>query len=116
MKQFKLRIGLGCIPFLGFVIVLFWGMFSVYAINRKRSQVFIYDLVCMAGMLIAFIPMGLGIYFFMQNVDLSNTSLIVGVLLSISIVGLYFMTAGCLAVQFIYCKKLIDCRNMQNLS
>ncbi|MDE7168308.1 MAG: hypothetical protein K2O28_05615 [Clostridia bacterium] len=116
MKWFKLKIGLGLIPFFGFVIDLFWGMFSVYKVNRKSSQVFFYDFVAMIGMFIVFIPMGLGIYLFTQYADLTNITLVVGVELSIVFVGLYLMTAVCLAVQYLYCKKLVANKNAQNLS
>ena len=116
MERFKLKIGLGLIPFFGFIITLFWGMFSVYAVNRKRIQVFFYDVAVMIGMLIIFIPMGLGIYFFMQNTDLTNTALVMSVVLSIVVGGLYLMTAVCLAIQYLYCKKLVARSNMENLS
>ena len=116
MERFKLKIGLGVIPFFGFMIALFWGMFSVYAVNRKRLQVFLYDFAVMIGMLIIFIPMALGIYFFIQNADLSNKTLVAGVVLSIVLVGLYLMTAVCLAIQYLYCKKLVARRDMQYLS
>lgn len=111
MERFKLKIGLGLIPFFGFIIVLFWGMFSVYAVNRKRSQVFLYDFAAMIGMLIVFIPMGLGIYFFIQNADLTNTILVMSVELSIALVGTYLMTGVCLAIQYLYCKKLVALKN-----
>ena len=116
MDRFKLKIGLGAIPIFGFFIALFWGMASVYAINRRRMQVFFYGVISILGMLVVTIPMYIGIYFFMQNVDKTYTALIVGGLLSIIIVGLYFMTAICLAVQYLYCKKLIDRQNTQYLS
>lgn len=115
MKRFKLKIGLGIIPFFGFIIVLFWGMFSVYAFNRRRIQVFLYDLACMAGISIIFIPMGLSSYFFIQNTNLTNTAFVISVLLSIYLVGFYLMTAMCLAVQYFYCKKLAVCQNAQYL-
>lgn len=116
MGRFKLKVGLGFIPFLGFLIILFWGMFSVYAVNHKRIQVLQYDLACMAGIIIVFVPMGLGIYFFIQNVDPTNKSLVIGVLLSICLVGLYLITAVCLAIQYLYCKKLFARQNTQYLS
>ena len=116
MEKLKLKIGLGVIPFFGFIIILFWGMLSVYAVNRNRKQVFLYGVASMIGMLIIFTPIGLGIYFFILYADLTNTALVLSVLLLISLVGLYLMTAVCLAIQYLYCKKLVARQNMQYLS
>lgn len=116
MMRLKLKAVIGAIPFLGFVIVLFWGMFSVYAINRRRIHAFIYAFISIMGTVIVLIPAGLGLYFFMQSIDLTNTLLLICGLLFICLAGLYLSTAVCLAVQYLYCKKLVARQNTQYLS
>lgn len=116
MSHFKLKLGLSFIPIFGFAIVLLWGMFSVYAINRKRTEVFIYNFLAMALCLLVFIPFAIGIYLTAYFIDPSNTALLVSLILLSSILGLYAMAGVCLAVQHNYCKKLVARQNAEYLS
>ena len=116
MPHFKLKLGLSFIPFFGFAIVLFWGMFSVYAINRKRTEVFIYDFLAMALCLLVFIPFAIGIYLTVYFIAPANTAVLISLILLIVILGSYAMAGICLAVQYKYCKKLIARQNTEYLS
>lgn len=116
MSHFKLKLGLSLIPLFGFVIVLFWGMFSAYAINRKRTNAFICALLSMAGCLLVGIPLMIGIYLVVYFITPANTALFIGLILLIAILCLYAMAGICLAVQYNYCKKLTARQNTEYLS
>lgn len=107
MSHFKLKLGLGFIPFFGFFIVIIWGMVSTYKIYHKRVHSFIYALICMAVVFITALLFALIWNSFMQSADLSNISLIVGVALAIGLVWTYIIMVLSFAVQYFYCKKLI---------
>lgn len=111
MSHFKLKLGLSFIPFVGFFIVIIWGMVSTYNIFHKRIHAFIYAIICMAVAFIAALLFALIWYFFMQFVELSNISLVIGIALAISFVLTYIIAGISFVVQYFYCRKLIASKN-----
>ena len=107
MKGSKLQLALSFIPFFGFAIVLFWGMFRLWHITGKRGYAFRYTLLCMIPFLVLGGIAAFGCYYLiLAHITRENIPLILGLSLCFLCVMCWLMAGACLLIQNRYAQKI----------
>lgn len=116
MKSLKLQFAFCFVPFLGFVIVLFWGMIRLYRNTGKRSYAFRYVLLCMIPLFALGGVAAGGCYLIFMNITRANIPLILGLNLCFLCVVCWLMAGACLFIQNKYARRIMEKEQLLSIS